>query len=180
MLSPGDTFRSPRGTHVEVLDNRPERLAIRRTLPPRTGRTAPHRHLEDAVERFTLIEGEATGKVAGEERHLRAGDVLEIPRAAVHVHPHTGPGQTATVEHVIEPCPPFPAVYFPSWLTWLADGRVDDQDEPTLLGIMSVIDTAHGESWVAGPPIAAQKAMAKLLAPIAARRGLRAVAPPGS
>jgi hypothetical protein len=28
------------------------------------------------------------------------------------VHPHIGDGQTATIEHVIEPCPAFPAVYF--------------------------------------------------------------------
>jgi quercetin dioxygenase-like cupin family protein len=159
---------------VEVLAYGPDRLAVRRTLPPGTGRTAPHRHLEDAVERFTLLEGEATAKVAGETRHLRAGDVLEIPRAAVHVHPHTGAGQTVTLEHVIEPCPRFPAVYFPSWLRWLAEGRVDGQDEPTLLGIMSVIDTAKGDSWVAGPPIAVQKALARVLAPVAARRGLRA------
>ena len=152
----------------------PERIAIRRTLPPGTGRTAPHRHLEDATERFTLLAGEATGSVGGQERRLRAGDVMEIPRGAVHVHPHTGPGQTATVEHVIEPCPRFPAVYFPSWLRWLAAGRVDRQDEPTFLGIMSVIDAARGDSWVAGPPIALQRALARLLAPVANRRGYRA------
>ena len=174
MLKAGDSFRSPRGTVVEVLAYGPDRLAIRRTLAPGTGRTAPHRHLEDAVERFTLLEGEATGKVAGEERRLRAGDVMEIPRGAVHVHPHTAKDQTATLEHVIEPCPAFPLVYFPSWLRWLAEGRVDDQDEPTFLGIMSVIDTAKGDSWVAGPPIAVQRALAKVLAPVANRRGCRA------
>jgi hypothetical protein len=152
----------------------PERLAIRRTLPPGTGRTAPHRHLEDASERFTLLEGAATAKVGKEERRLAAGDVLEIPRATSHVHPHTGPGETATLEHVIEPCPAFPRVYFPSWLKWMAEGRVDGQDEPTFLGIMSVIATANGDSWVAGPPIAVQRALATVLAPLANRRGYRA------
>jgi quercetin dioxygenase-like cupin family protein len=174
MLAPGDSFRSPKGTVVELLAYGPERLALRRTLPPGTGRTAPHRHLEDAVERFTLLEGEATGKLGKDERRLRTGDVLEIPRGAVHVHPHTGPSQTATVEHVIEPCPAFPLVYFPSWLRWLAAGRVDGQDEPTFLGIMAVIDAAKGDSWVAGPPIPVQKALARVLAPIANRRGYRA------
>ena len=174
MLQAGDSFRSPRGTVVEVLAYGADRLAIRRTLVPGTGRTAPHRHLEDASERFTLLEGEATGSIDGQERRLRPGDVMEVPRGAVHVHPHTAKDQTATVEHVIEPCPAFPLVYFPSWLRWLAAGRVDDQDEPTFLGIMSVIDAAKGDSWVAGPPIAAQKALAKLLAPVAGRRGYRA------
>ncbi len=174
MLSPGDTFRSPRGTVVEVLAYGPDRIAIRRTLAPGTGRTAPHRHLEEASERFTLLEGEAIGSVDKQDRRLRAGDVMEVPRGAVHVHPHTAKDQTATVEHVIEPCPDFPLVYFPSWLRWLAAGRVDDQDEPTFLGIMSVIDTAKGDSWVAGPPIPVQKALAKVLAPVADRRGSRA------
>ena len=152
----------------------PQRLAIRRTLPPGTGRTAPHRHLEDASERFTLLDGTATAKVGKEEHRLAAGDVLEIPRATSHVHPHTGAGETATLEHVIEPCPAFPRVYFPSWLKWLAEGRVDGQDEPTFLGIMSVIATANGDSWVAGPPIGVQRALATALAPVANRRGYRA------
>ena len=38
MPQPGDTIRSPRGTVVEILDNRPERFALRRTLPAGTGR----------------------------------------------------------------------------------------------------------------------------------------------
>jgi Cupin domain len=157
-----------------VLAFGPDRLAIRRTLPPGTGKTAPHLHHEDALERFTLLEGGATAKVGKETHRLSAGDVLDIPRATSHVHPHTGPGETATLEHVIEPCPAFPRVYFPSWLKWLADGRVDGQDEPTFLGIMAVIATANGDSWVAGPPSAAQKALARLLAPVANRRGYRA------
>ena len=121
----------------------PSASRLRRTLPAGTGRTAPHRHLEDAVERFTLLEGEATGTVAGEKRRLRAGDVMEIPRGASHVHPHTGRGMTAVVEHVVEPRVRFVEVYFPSWLAWLADGRVDRQDEPKLAGVMAVIDAAR-------------------------------------
>jgi hypothetical protein len=157
-----------------VLAYSPERLAIRRSLPPGTGRTAPHLHREQASERFRLLEGEATAKVGKDEIVLRAGDELEIPRATSHVHPHTGPGATAVLEHAIEPCPAFPLVYFPTWLGWLADGRVDPQEEPTFLGIMAIIDAAKGDSWVAGPPIAAQKALARLLAPVANRRGYRA------
>jgi quercetin dioxygenase-like cupin family protein len=156
-----------------VLAYGPERLAIRRALAPGTGRTAPHRHLEHTSERFTLIEGEATGSVDKAERRLRPGDVMEVPRGAVHVHQHTGAGETAVVEHVIEPCPAFPRVYFPSWLRWLDEGRVDDQDEPRFR-IMAIIATAKGDSWVAGPPTPAQRALAMLLAPIANRRGYRA------
>ena len=71
---------------------------------------------------------------------------MEIPRGASHVHPHTGRGMTAVVEHVVEPRVRFVEVYFPSWLAWLADGRVDRQDEPKLAGVMAVIDAAGGAS----------------------------------
>lgn len=176
MLERGDTIRSPRGTVVEILDNRPERFALRRRLPPGTGRTAPHRHLEDAVERFTVIEGEVTGTVAGEKRRLRAGDVMEVPRGASHVHPHTARGMTAVVEHVIEPRVRFVEVYFPSWLAWLADGRVDRQDEPKLAGVMAVLEAAGGDTWVAGPPIAVQRVAGRVGSRVAGLRGLRAIA----
>jgi mannose-6-phosphate isomerase-like protein (cupin superfamily) len=171
MLEPGFSVRSPRGTVVEILDNRPERFALRRHLPSGTGRTAPHRHLEDAVERFTLLEGEATGMVAGEKRHLRAGDVLEVPRGATHVHPHTSRDTTAVVEHVIEPRLPFGEGYFPAWLNRLAEGKVDRQEELRLLDILAVLDAAGGDTWIAGPPIPVQRVAARLGSRLARFRG---------
>ena len=177
MLEPGTTVRSPRGTVVEVLEDRPERFAIRRTLPPGTGRTAPHRHF-DGTERFTVVEGRAKGSVGRRSVELGPGDVLEVPLGAAHVHPHTDKHSTAVVEHVIEPAPEFVRVYFASWLPWLAVGRVDGQEEPKLLGIMSMLHEAGAQTWVAGVPVPAQRALGRALAPIAARTGLRARTPP--
>jgi mannose-6-phosphate isomerase-like protein (cupin superfamily) len=102
MLEPGFTVTSPRGTVIEVLENTPERFVLRRRLPPMTGRTPSHRH-DDGIERFRLLEGAATGMVGGEERALHPGDVIEVPVSTAHVHPHTHAGQTAVVEHAIEP-----------------------------------------------------------------------------
>jgi mannose-6-phosphate isomerase-like protein (cupin superfamily) len=179
VLEPGSTVTSPRGTVVEILDNRPERFALRRVLPPGTGKGASHRHL-DSIERFTVLEGEATGSVDGRERLLRADDVLEVPRGSPHVHPHTAAGVIATIEHVVEPRTRFVLVYFASWLGWLREGRVDRQEEPTLLEIMSIIDKGGGGSWVTGPPIAVQRLMARVLARVAAARGITATVPPGA
>jgi mannose-6-phosphate isomerase-like protein (cupin superfamily) len=161
---------SPRGTVVEILQDEPERFALRRTLPPGTGRTAPHRHL-NGIERFTVLSGTATGKVGRRHVSLREGDVMDVPVGATHVHPHTSARETAVVEHVIEPRPRFVEVYFASWQEWLAAGRVDGQDEPTLLGIMAVIDAGGGGTWVSGPPIALQKAVVPVMARLARRRG---------
>ena len=179
MLEPGFTVTSPRGTVVEILENTPERFVMRRVLVPGTGRTASHRH-ENGIERFRVLEGELTGSVDGQERVLRPGDVMEVPTGSAHVHPHTDGVTTAAVEHTIEPRPRFVSVYFASWTTWLRDGRVDKQEEPTLLGIMAILKAGGGGSWVTGPPIAVQKALAAVLSPVAAARGLQAVVPPGT
>jgi hypothetical protein len=66
MLEPGFTVSSPRGTVVEILENTPERFALRRVLAPGTGRTPSHRH-DNGVERFRLLAGEATGSVDAQD-----------------------------------------------------------------------------------------------------------------
>jgi len=170
MLEPGTAVRSPRGTVVEVLESSPDRLRLRRELPPDTGKGALHRHL-NGVETFTVLEGEATGRSGTDTRLLRPGDVLDVPVGTPHIHPHTALDATAVIEHTIEPQPRFVEVYFPSWMAWLADGRVNGQDEPSLLAVMGVIRHGGGGTWVVGPPVAAQEALARVLAPVAAARG---------
>jgi quercetin dioxygenase-like cupin family protein len=173
VLAPGDTFTSPRGTVVEILENGPERFRLRRTLAPSTGRTPPHRHL-NGVERFEIAEGAAVAALDGRRHLLRAGEHIVVPIGVSHVHPHTAAGGTATVIHTIEPRPRFVEVFFASWLGWLQEGNVDRQDEPKLLGVMAVIREGGGGTWVTGPPIALQKGLAEVLGRVAALRGLKA------
>jgi mannose-6-phosphate isomerase-like protein (cupin superfamily) len=174
MLEPGTIVRSPRGTVVEVLENTPDRFRLRRELPPATGKTPPHRHT-NGIETFRVLHGEATGMVGGRKRRLAPGDVLDVPVGASHVHPHTPEDGTAVIEHLIEPRPRFVEVFFASWLDWLGDGRVNGQDEPTLLAVMSVMRVGGGGTWVVGPPVAAQRALAQVLGRVAAARGYGAV-----
>jgi mannose-6-phosphate isomerase-like protein (cupin superfamily) len=178
MLEPGFTVSSPRGTVVEILENTPERFVLKRVLPPGTGRTPPHRH-DNGIERFRLLEGAATGSVGGSERSLQPGDAMEVPMGTAHVHPHTHAGTTATVEQAIEPRPRFVPVFFASWLTWLGEGRVDAQDEPTLLQVMAIFKEGGGGTWVMGPPVVAQQVLAKVLGRVPNARGIRPVVPPG-
>lgn len=173
MLDPGTEVTSPRGTRVQILESSPQRFVIRRFLPPGTGKTAAHRHM-DGIERFEVVEGQATGSVGGTTRRLVAGDVLEVPVGSSHVHPHTMASERATVVHTIEPRARFVEVYFASWVGWLERGQTDAQDEPTLLQIMAVIKNGGGGTWVAGPPVALQKALAEVFGRVAARRGFRA------
>jgi mannose-6-phosphate isomerase-like protein (cupin superfamily) len=174
MLDPGTIVSSPRGTVVEIVENSADRFCMRRELPPATGKAASHRHTNGA-ETFRVLDGEATARAAGKTRLLREGDVLEVPFDTPHVHPHTASDAIAVVEHTIEPRPRFAEVYFATWLTWLADGRVNSQDELTPLGIMAVLREGGGGTWVTGPPVAAQKALAAVLGRVAARRGYSAI-----
>lgn len=182
-LVPGTIVTSPKGTIVEILEWSPERLAVKRTLPPSTGKGAAHYH-ENGVERFTVIEGTVTAAVDGDTRTLGPGDELFVPVGSSHEHPRTGPDGPAVVIHAIEPdpalpetpteIPSFPQVYFASWLGWLEAGEVDDQEEPSFLQIMTVIKDGGGGSWVVGPPVIAQRALAAVLGRAAALRGIHA------
>jgi hypothetical protein len=103
-----------------------------------------------------------------------------VPLSSAHVHPHTDAATTAVVEHTIEPRPRFVSVFFASYLTWLGEGKVDKQDEPTLLQVMAIIKEGGGGTWVSGPPVAAQKVLASVLGTVAGARGIRPVVPPGA
>jgi len=155
---------------VELLESSPERLKIRRTLPPKTGKGAPHRH-DNWVERFRVVEGNLTAKLGRDRRSLGPGDVMEVPLGTTHVHPHTGAGETAVYEQEIEPRTSYVEAYLLRWAAWLEEGRVDRQDEPTLLGIAAITASGGGGTWVPGIPAGLQTLAARRLAPLAERRG---------
>jgi mannose-6-phosphate isomerase-like protein (cupin superfamily) len=74
-LTPDETIRIRRRT--------PEALEVEGTWGP--GGSPPPKHFHpDQDERFEVLEGTLTARVDGEQRELQPGDVLEIPRRAVH------------------------------------------------------------------------------------------------
>jgi mannose-6-phosphate isomerase-like protein (cupin superfamily) len=56
----------------------------------------PHFH-PDQDERFEVLEGELTAVVDGEERTLRPGETLDVPRGAVHKMWNSGDGTTRAI-----------------------------------------------------------------------------------
>ena len=177
MLKPGTVLESPRGTRIEIIENAPERFSLRREMPPLTGKGRDHRHVS-VDESFEILAGEVSGSGGGRELALVAGDVMEVPLGSSHIHPHTAAGQTATIVHTIVPRPRFVEVYSQSWLGWLAEGKTDDQDEPTVLQLMAVLKEAGGGTWASGPPVALQKLVTPVLGLVANLLGVRAVKVP--
>jgi mannose-6-phosphate isomerase-like protein (cupin superfamily) len=180
MLKAGQVYESPRGTHVEILENSPERISFKRTLPPLTGGTKSkaHRHTE-GLESFKVLDGQATGWVDGRERTIKAGEELTVPLGSVHVNPYTTAGKTATLVQTVAPRSRAVEVYFTSWCEWLAEGKSDTHDEPTVMQLAAIIkEGGRGGTWPSGVPVIAQKIGLPVLGAIAGRRGICAARVP--
>jgi mannose-6-phosphate isomerase-like protein (cupin superfamily) len=68
---------------VAIRRSSPELLEVEATYAP--AGEAPPKHLHPAQdERFEVLAGRLQVRVDGEERELGEGDVIEIPRGAVH------------------------------------------------------------------------------------------------
>lgn len=80
----GSTFQITPTESVRVVRDEPGVLEVEGTWEP--GGEAPPKHFHpDQDERFEVLEGVLTARVGDEqERDLHPGDVLEIPRGAVH------------------------------------------------------------------------------------------------
>lgn len=180
MLKAGQVIESPRGTRVEILENTPERLSFKRTLPPLTGGTKSKSHRHTATsETFELLAGEATAFVEGREHTLNAGDVLEIPLGTTHVNPYTNAGKDATLVQTVAPRSRGVEVYFTSWLNWMQQGEADANDEPTLLQLAAIIkEGGRAGTWPSATPVILQQIALPILGVIAGLRGIRAVEVP--
>ena len=76
---------------VTVVERSPERLVVEGTWTTGGSAPPPHQHPEQD-ERFTVLDGEMTIRMDGEERVLRAGDVLDVPRGTPHTMLNAGSG----------------------------------------------------------------------------------------
>lgn len=177
MLEPGRTFTSPRnGAHGKVVEHTPERAVLERLMPPGTGRTDAHLH-RDFDQRFEVVSGTATYAVNGRDPvTLEAGKAVEIPLGASHVDPYNASAEPLVVRNVISPAGRFVDVYVASWGRALEEGRLDDQDEFSFLGLAVMLAEAGGDSWAAGPPVALQKLAVPVAARVGRLRGHRAYA----
>ena len=79
----GRTFNLTPSESVRVLRDEPEVIEVEGSWGP--SGSPPPKHFHPAQdERFEVLEGVLTARVDGEQRELRPGDVLEIPRGAAH------------------------------------------------------------------------------------------------
>jgi mannose-6-phosphate isomerase-like protein (cupin superfamily) len=176
MLQAGEIFESPGGTRIVVRENTPERISIERVMPPGTGagKGARHRHTE-TQESFELLDGAASATIGGREHALERGAVLDIPLGAAHINPHTSADHGATIVQTVMPGTRAVEVYFDSWLHWLAQGKADDNGEPTTLQLAAITqEGGFGGTWLEGVPVLLQRIGLPVLGLVARLKGTRA------
>jgi quercetin dioxygenase-like cupin family protein len=77
---------------VSIRHSDADRLEVVVTYGPHGDKPPAHYHPAQD-EHFEVLEGELHARVEGEDRVLRAGDTLDIPRGAVHQMWNPGNGQ---------------------------------------------------------------------------------------
>src|SRR4051794_31723492 len=104
---------------LEVLESTPDVLLVEATWTPGSTEPIGHFHpLQD--EHFEVLEGELTTVVGHQRRILLAGDVLDVPRGAVHRMWNAGDAATRATWRVT------PALKTEEMFRTIASGGVED------------------------------------------------------
>jgi quercetin dioxygenase-like cupin family protein len=124
-------------------------------------------------ERFECVSGILRARVGGKERTLRAGERMVVPPGVAHPW---GIGGEEEGHVLVEFRPALNTETFFETMYGLArDGNVDENGVPPLLQ-MAIICRTY-DNYLPSPPIALQKALFALLAPVGKLIGYRASYP---
>ncbi len=150
--------------HVTVLDeSTPDVLVAEVLYGP--GGSPPPAHLHPAQdERFTVLEGELTVKLAGAPRVLAAGEVVEVPRETRHQFWNPSPAP-ARVRWETRPA----GRTLEWWQALDAAGRAAGGGRPdprTLVGLLAEYDDVFRLAVPAAPLV---RVALRLLAPLVGR-----------
>jgi quercetin dioxygenase-like cupin family protein len=157
---------------VTTKTNTPELLELEATFEAVEHRPPKHWH-PSQDERFEVLEGTLTAQVDGREVVLRAGDVLDIPRGAVHSMWNSG-SERARVLWQIRP-----AGRTEQWFASIdavhRSGRVGRDGMPGILAYAAFLTEFRDVFRLATPAAPVVRALLAVLAPIGRLRGYRPV-----
>jgi len=123
-------------------------------------------------ETFHVLSGELVVSVDGVERSLTPGQQATLPAGVPHEH---GTLQGTETRVLWEARPPMAAATLVRILAALAqEGNTDARGTPSLLAMAVFADAHPDQIYLASPPIAVQKLLFGLLAPLGRLRGYSA------
>lgn len=124
-------------------------------------------------EFFTIISGEITIRLDGEERHtLQAGDTFEIPRNQIHAM-WNATNQKAVVNWQVRPALNTEQL-LETIMGLAADGKCNKQGRPGILQVALTSGRYNKELRLLSPPLLIQKVVFAVLRPFALMSGYKA------
>lgn len=141
-------------------------------LAPHGAVPKTHIHTEYA-ETFTVTSGELTVFVAGEMHELRPGETLTVPRGVPHQPMNLGGVEAVSINRVT------PAARHDLMLAQV-HGFLTEREAPPGKGeffLQAMLYSTYYDTYLAAPPVWAQKTMAFLLAPTIRALGYRSWRP---
>jgi quercetin dioxygenase-like cupin family protein len=182
-LMPGDELVEPRGLVARMIrttaGSSPPAMEIEWEVPAGRRLVAiPHKH-PGGPERWRVVSGTARHWVGRRRLVTRAGEQWEVPGGTVHVHPANAGRSRLVVRQIIEPDPPEPELtggverYFETFFALAQRGGVDrfGRIKDPLQDALTLWEQLVPGSYIAGLPIALQRALIGRLAALARRRG---------
>jgi quercetin dioxygenase-like cupin family protein len=168
----GETLKLTPSETVTILEDTPAALEVEGRWGP--GGSPPPKHFHPSQdERFVVIDGDLHARVDGEERVMRPGDVLEIPRAAVHQMWNPGDAEARATWRTT------PAMRTASWFRAIdalhRSGRVGSDGMPGPLAFAVMLSEYRDVFRLAGPDLLLRPAFA-VLGAIGRARGYRPTA----
>ncbi len=177
MAEAGEVVHNPRQKERIVFEQTARETdgrLLRLEMLASPGGASPPEHLHPRQEeRFETVSGVLRARVGGEERTLRAGELMVVPAGTPHTWWIDGEEEARVL---VEFRPALNTETFFETMYGLArDGKLDEDGVPPFLQTALISSTY--EIYLPRPPVAAQKALFSLLAPVARLMGYRASYP---
>jgi mannose-6-phosphate isomerase-like protein (cupin superfamily) len=186
-MRPGEVLNHPQfGTRITFLRTAEESEGgliewetVYKAHRGKEGGNIPHFHVT-FVEQYQILEGTAAYELEGEERHAHAGEIVAIPRGAVHRNVwNAGEAEMRFRTHIEMNPPNLRAARFFQDIIETSyglarEGKVNADGLPkSYLHTAMLAQGFQPESWLAGIPIPIQRVVIGALAALGRARGYR-------
>lgn len=138
----------------------------------RAGAKGPPEHIHpSAGEHFEVLRGTLRARVAGVEHEIQAGNSLTIPAGTLHTWWNAG-GEEVQVRVQLSPAGRM-ETFLETIYALARSGRTDKNGIPNFLQLSVFAPSYFDTNHIVRPPLAVQRLIFGILAPLARRLGYR-------